>query len=297
MNRILITGANGLLGYHLSRVMQPGNDLVISGVEAESPTAALLGLHYHILDISDENSVNGFCAFFHPEVIINAAAYTNVDGCETHQELSYSVNVKGPENLAKWCATHHAILVHYSSDYIFSGESGPYPEDAVPEPLSEYGRQKLVSEKKINALLNDKIIIRTNVLFGKGPIESASFVRWVVDSLRAAKTINIVNDQYNNPAYSNDLAEATRILLENKHFGTYNYGGADYLNRYEFARMIASVFNLNTDTMNPIDTQTLNLKAVRPEKGGLVNDRIRKIPGIVIRGLREILSEMKETGY
>ncbi|HDR04606.1 MAG TPA: dTDP-4-dehydrorhamnose reductase [Candidatus Marinimicrobia bacterium] len=297
MKKILITGANGLLGYHLSRIFKDEYELIITGIEADSATQGLLGLNYQLLDIRDFSQVINMVESFKPEWIINAAAYTNVDGCEREGALSYAVNVTGPQNLAKAAKAQNAGLIHFSSDYIFDGENGPYSEDDAVNPISAYGRQKLAAEKLILAEMDKHIIIRTNVLFGKGPSEAASFVRWIADSLRQGKTIRIVDDQYNNPTYSNDLALAAKMLLEAELWGIWNYGGADYLNRYEFARLIAKVFEISTGKILAIPTAELQQIAPRPLRGGLRNDKIVQAIPVPQGPLTEILKEMKESGY
>ncbi len=297
MKKVLITGANGLLGYHLSRILKDEYGVLITGVEAKSASQAQLGLNYQFLDIREFSQVKKIVESFKPEWILNAAAYTNVDGCERETELSYAVNVIGPQNLAKAAKEQNAGLIHFSSDYIFDGENGPYSEDAEQNPISAYGRQKLAAEEMILTETEKHIIIRTNVLFGKGPSEAASFVRWVADSLRQDKTIRIVDDQYNNPTYSNDLAIAAKMLLEAELWGIWNYGGADYLNRFEFAHLIAKTFDISSGKIVPIPTSELQQIAARPLRGGLRNDKIVQAIPVPQRPLTEILNEMKESGY
>jgi dTDP-4-dehydrorhamnose reductase len=297
MTKILLTGANGLLGYHLSRILKDDNELLITGVEAESATSAQLGLNYQFLDIRDFSQAMKLAETFKPDWIINAAAYTNVDGCERDGALSYAVNVTGPQNLARLAEQFSAGLIHFGSDYIFDGKNGPYGENDEYNPISAYGRQKLEAEYAVMAETDRFIIVRTNVLFGKGPLETASFVRWVADSLRQGKTIRVVDDQYNNPTYSNDLAVVTKMLMRAELWGILNYGGADYLNRYEFAKLIAEVFGLSPKHILPIPTTELKQLAPRPLRAGLRNDKILKALPVPQRTLTEILTEMKESGY
>ncbi len=292
--KILITGANGLLGFHLTRVMSEKYSILATDIQDHSFTS---GFNYRPLDISCREDIFTVCSDFKPDIILNAAAYTNVDDCETNVETAFLVNARGPLFLAEWCLQNRAKLIHISTDYIFNGQNGPYKETDTPDPVSVYGLTKLAGEAQIRRLLSNYLIVRTNVLFGKGPTEKASFVRWVVDSLRAQRLIHIVDDQYNNPTWSDDLASAVRVLLEINLTGVINYGGLDYMNRYEFARLICRVFDLDTGLINPVSTERLALAAPRPLKGGLDISRIKTIPGIPLTPLEKILTIIKETGY
>ena len=283
-----------MLGYHLTRVTGDIHTNLATDIQEYSFTP---GFDYLPLNISRREEVFAVCADFKPEIILNAAAYTAVDDCETDVEMAFSVNTRGPQYLAEWCSQNHAKLVHFSTDYIFNGLDGPYKETDTPDPVSVYGITKLAGEAQIRRLLDNHLIIRTNVLFGKGPTEKASFVRWVVESLRAQRLIHVVDDQFNNPTWSDDLALAVKQLLALGITGTINYGGPDYVNRYEFARIICGVFKLDPDFINPISTERLALAAPRPLKGGLDISRIRSLPKIPITPLKKVLTIIKETGY
>jgi len=291
---ILITGANGLLGYHLTRVMGDKHKILATDLQDHSLTP---GHDYLTLNISQQEAVLAICNSFKPDVILNTAAYTAVDDCETDVAAAFSVNARGPQYLAEWCSQNGARLIHFSTDYIFNGLNGPYKETDTPDPVSVYGVTKLAGEAQIRRLMDNHLIIRTNVLFGKGPTEKASFVRWVVENLRAQRHINIVDDQYNNPTWSDDMASTVKQVLALGVTGTINYGGPDYVNRYEFARIICRVFDLDPVFIHPISTERLALAAPRPLKGGLNISRIKSLPGVPLTPLEKILTIIKETGY
>ena len=291
--KILITGANGVLGYAISRQFQENNTVVLSGIESKSPTSDRCKLPYQILDISNKMQVNQIILDTDADILINCAAYTSVDGCESEKEVSYRINTLGTSYLANACKTNTILFVHYSSDYLFDGESGPYGEEAKVNPINEYGKQKLEAETLIEKSGVDSIILRTNVLFGEAADQRASFVSFVVNSLKAGKDINIVDDQYNNPTWSDDLAEATDILIHEQARGTFNYGGSEYMSRLDFAYLIASVYNLPSEHIHPISTASLNLPAARPLMGGLKNTKIRNYPHIPNKKLKTVLNTMK----
>ena len=226
---------------------------------------------YAKVDISSSKEVKKLFKDFCPDIIINSAAYTNVDGCETEKELSWSINVTGVENLVKYGRTYEAHLIHISSDYIFDGESGPYTEDEIPNPISHYGKEKLAGE---NAILSGRIkhsIIRTNVLYGSTQFGRPDFVKWVFDSLSENKNIRIVKDQINNPTYIDDLSSAISKIIEFDKRGIFNIGGAELLSRLDFTYKIAEYFNLNKSLITPIVTSDLNQPAPRPLNSGMVN--------------------------
>lgn len=297
MNRrkTLITGSNGLLGYHLTRIFS-GDRADIMTVDLQDHSF-IPGLAYRRLDISDREAVFALCDAVKPSVILNAAAFTNVDDCESAVDAAFAVNTRGPQYLSQWCSLNECRLVHFSTDYLFNGKNGPYSETDTPDPINMYGLSKLGGEAQIRRIFDNHLIIRTNVLFGKGPTEKASFVRWVVESLRENRLIHVVDDQYNNPTWSNDLAMAVKKFLELDLCGVINYGGPDYVNRYEFALKVCSIFDLDSSLIQPVTTDRLALAAPRPLKGGLDISRLKTLPGIPQTPLQEILKHIKEKGY
>ena len=264
--RILITGANGVLGYALAREFAGRCECILSGIETDSAAAGELGMPYAIMDISRNEDLTGVLDRYRPDVLINCAAYTSVDGCETQVERSRAINAEAPVNMAWAAAESGFLLVHYSTDYLFDGTEGPYTEEARVNPVNNYGRQKLEAEQGISASDCEHIILRTNVLFGRGPQQDASFVRFVASSLAAGKRIRIVDDQFNNPTYSDDLAQATRSLIEQEARLVFNYAGRDYLSRLAFARLIAEVYGLDGGLIDAVSTEELGLPAPRPLK-------------------------------
>jgi dTDP-4-dehydrorhamnose reductase len=293
--KILITGGNGLLGHHLTRIFSGENvEILSTDLQDHCYTPDIT---YAPLNIADKEAILSLCNSFKPALILNAAAYTSVDDCESCVEKAFSVNTTGPRLLAEWCLQNRCTLVHFSTDYLFNGKTGPYKETDIPDPINVYGLSKLGGEAQIRRIFDNHLIIRTNVLFGKGPTEKASFVRWVVESLREKRLIHVVDDQYNNPTWSDDLALAVKHLVNLGIKGVINYGGPDYLNRYEFACLVSRVFDLDSTLINPISTDRLALAAPRPLKGGLDISRLKTIPGVPLTSLKTILKNIKEKGY
>lgn len=267
--KIFITGANGLLGQAITSVFsrETDYDLILSSVEDKAYLD--YGYRYEVLDITKKEDVKAMIGIYSPDVIINCAAYTNVDKCETERELSWKINVDGVKNIIIAARRSDCRIVHYSTDYIFDGRNGPYSEESVPNPISFYGREKLASE---NALVTSDVrfaIIRTLVLYGIGNNVKQNFALWMIDNLRKGSPINIVTDQISNVTIIDDLAYGTMKIVERNLTGVYNIAGSDILSRYDFAMKMCDVFKFNKELIRPITTDMLHQAAPRPMKSGL----------------------------
>ena len=231
---------------------------------------------------------------FYPDYIINVAAYTNVDKCESEKELAWNINVNGVEYLAKYSVPSNAHLIHISTDYVFDGLAGPYSENDLPNPISYYGRSKLAGENVIKKFDIKSTILRTNVLFGPTKFGRPDFVKWVFNSLSENKNIRIVTDQINNPTYIEDLAQAIITICDSEKTGLFNIGGAELLNRLEFTKEIAEYFNLDFNLVEPIITADLNQPAPRPLNSGLINLKAETELNYKPRRLKECLGLIKQ---
>lgn len=293
--RILVIGSNGMLGQRVVESFKgkPNIELYLTSAEDDS---YFKNLSYSKMDLTDKKQVKKIIKEFYPDVIINTAAYTNVDKSESEKELCWNVNVNGVEYLAKYAVVAHSHLIHISSDYIFDGKSGPYSETDLPNPISYYGRSKLASENVIKRFDIPATIVRTNVLFGNAKYGRPDFVTWVVNSLTENKNIKIVTDQINNPTYLDDIAVAINMIVQSKKTGTFNIGGAELLSRFEFTKKIAEFFNLDFSLVTPILTKELNQPAPRPLKSGLINLKAETEIGYKPRSLNECFLLMEKTG-
>jgi dTDP-4-dehydrorhamnose reductase len=213
-SKIVIFGANGMLGYALQQVF---------------PQALCFG--HRDVDISDENAVMKIVKWERPSVLINAAAYTDVDGCEDNRDHAFAVNGYAPGFIATACLEVGAILLHYSTDYIFDGKKPEYREDDLPNPLNVYGKSKLIGEISIRNNMEDYRIIRTSWLFGS---HGKNFVDAILALSRQIPVVRVVNDQVGKPTYTVDIARKTPeiILLES---GIYHITNEGHCSWYEFA--------------------------------------------------------------
>lgn len=289
--RILVTGANGMLGQRSINFYKSIENVRLLATSVEE-YPVFDNIDYLSCDLSNREKIKKIISDFCPDFIINAAAFTNVDLSESEKETAWKINVKGVEYLAEGARIIDAHLIHISSDYIFDGLNGPYSETAKPNPLGYYGRTKLASENalKISGCMNT--ILRTNVLYGIAD-SRPDFVRWVVKSVRNGKKINIVTDQVNNPTFIDDLVQAINRVIEFRKQGIFNIGGREFLTRFEFTEIIADFFNLDKNLIGPILTEELNQPAKRPLKSGLLTLKAETELGYRPHTIGETLALMK----
>ena len=284
MKKILITGAFGQLGTSLCKALS--NESILASGRVSISTKKYKCIE---LDITNQKRVAEIIRDYKPDIIIHLAAMTDVDGCEKTPEIAFDVNVKATENLL---TSFKGKFIYISTDYVFDGEKGPYLEDDKVNPMSVYGKTKLYGENLVQQSDIDWVILRSNIIFSYSDRTKASFVNWVVDSLKKRQMITVVNDQWNNPTWTNDLAKVISKIIEKDINGLYHYGGGDYLNRLEFAKMIASTFGLDGSLIKPITTSELNWLAQRPLKSGLYTNKIELDLGIEALPIQKALDEM-----
>jgi dTDP-4-dehydrorhamnose reductase len=270
MKKILITGANGLLGQAVSSIFKRESDFELIQSSVEDSPFLDLGIKYLKLDITNKDEVKKLVSQNHPDVIINCAAFTDVDKCESERENCWRLNVDAVKNLIIASRPHNIKIVHYSTDYIFDGKNGPYKESSIPNPISFYGRSKLASENAIILSGVDSIIVRTMVLYGVGVKVKSNFALWMIDKLSHNIPINIVDDMIGNSTLADDLAYGTLKAVEKNVKGIYNITGADIISRYEFAMILCDVFKYSKSLVKRIKTKDLSQPAPRPLNSGLI---------------------------
>lgn len=290
--RVLVIGSNGMLGQRVAEFYssQTNVELMCSSSEEQSFVPEL---QYTQVDITKKNEVKELILGFVPDVVINTAAFTNVDKSETEREFAWKVNVNGVDNISLYCWTIDAHLIHLSTDYIFDGKNGPYSENDKPNPVGYYGRTKLASENSIIASGVEYTIVRTNVLYGPAKYSRPDFVKWVIASLKDGKEIRIVTDQINNPTYVDDLVNGIDKICGTRKEGVFHLGGKELLSRFDFTCRIAEYFKLDTNLIKPVLTKDLNQPALRPLNSGLINLKAETELGYKPRSIEETLEKMK----
>jgi dTDP-4-dehydrorhamnose reductase len=234
--------------------------------------SALWGLDFDEIDITNPAQCRERIQALRPEVIINAAALTAVDYCESHAGEAFRVNGDGAANLAAEAAVVGAVLVHYSTDYIFDGlKDGPYLEDDPPAPRSVYGKSKLRGEELVRAASPDHIIVRTAWLFGR---HGKNFIRSIVNAARSGQQLRVVNDQRGSPTWTRDLAACTARLIEAGGRGAYHVTNSGSCTWYDLAVHALALVGVRDARIEPVATQEYPLPASRPANSVLANSRL-----------------------
>jgi dTDP-4-dehydrorhamnose reductase len=246
----------------------------------------------------NRSEMNDFLGSEQPDIIINAAAYTDVDGCEQNKELCWNTNVRAVENILDIAVTFNPVLIQVSTDYVFDGIQGDYRETDQTNPLGNYARSKLASENIIKSSSLEYIIARTQVLYGYAHNNNLNFATWVISRLSKKKKIRVVYDQKGNPTYVDDLTEGIFRLLDKKEYGLFHVSGSQIINRYDFALKIAEVFNFDESLIERIMTSDLEQSSPRPKDSSFIIDKLVNRtdwePGNVLSGLQRLKIKLNE---
>jgi len=272
----LVVGADGMLGTDLVRLLED------SGLETA-------GVDLTEVDITDYASIEGVMNQFKPSVVINTAALTDVDGCESMQQAAFQVNGGGPANLARAAAASGAFLVHLSTDYVFDGrKKEPYVEDDQVHPLGVYGRSKAEGEEGVRDVLpKNHCIVRTQWLFG---LHGRNFVESILALAQKQKVLRVVNDQHGSPTYAPDLSAALLTLIRERCRGTFHVTNSGITTWYAFAARIVKQSGLDI-SVEPMSSEELLRPAPRPLNAALDNARFVKAAGWALRPWEEALDD------
>lgn len=252
--KILITGSNGMLGHDLVDVLDKKHDLILTDSK--------------VLDITDNKQAIEYICNVKPDIVINSAAYTDVDGCEENQDLAYSVNGEGVRNLALACKEVNCPLVHISTDYVFDGSATePIPEDGEIGPISIYGKSKLKGEEAIQEILDKFFIIRTAWLYG---INGRNFPKTMLELAESHSEITVVYDEVGTPTYTPDLASGIAELIETDYYGIYHLTNSGSCSWCEFARYIFEIAGKDVKVI-PVTASEFARPAPRPSYSVLEN--------------------------
>ena len=283
MKTVIITGGYGQLGVSCKEYLKKSFNVIITGKNIFDQDVKL--------DITDRKDIAKAYSDFKPDVVLNLAAMTNVDECERDKIAANKINIEGVKNLCKNFSGH---FIQLSTDYVFDGLSGPYNELDEVNPISHYGKTKLEAENWLKNNYSNATILRANVIYSYTKRTKASFVKWVVDSLKNNIEINVVNDQWNNPTWTESISFIINKIIDNSIIGLYNYGDKDFMSRYDFAILISKIFNLDENLIKPINTSNLNQIAERPLKSGLKTEKIESRLGIVPSSVENCLRKIHD---
>jgi dTDP-4-dehydrorhamnose reductase len=291
--KILITGANGLLGQKLvEQLVQQGKFDVIATGRGPSRLSGS-GFTYQTLDIENEQEVEVTLALLNPEVIIHGAAMTHVDECEKHQEACYRANVLATKYLIAAAEKIQSHFIFVSTDFIFSGLDGqnPYTEEALPDPVNYYGQTKLDGEELLKRSSLKWAIARTVLVYGlANDLSRSNIILWVKSSLEAGKQIQVVDDQVRTPTLAEDLAAGCILMAEQGATGIFNISGSELLTPYQMAMETADYFGLDKSLINQTDSTLFTQPAKRPMKTGFVIEKAKNQLGYRPKTFREGIS-------
>ena len=272
--KLIITGCRGLVGTNILPILNRYFSVIPLDIEE--------------WDITDIKIGESIIREHSPDIVLNLAAFTNVDGCEEYRELAQKVNGEGAGIIAELCRMHNIRLVHISTDYVFDGEKGsPYTEEDMPNPLSIYGMTKLSGEKNVMERYPSPLIIRAQWLYGNG---GETFISKVIKIAREKGVVEVVEDQRGTPTYAKDLAEPIRILIEKGKSGIYHISDSGSCTWFEFAREVFRCLKIDVK-LKPITSSMLNRKARRPKYSVFDCTKLQIDTHITMRTWQEALQE------
>lgn len=290
MERILLLGGSGILGSQVLQMLQ------LENMDYVAPRSS-------DLDIRNWNAVSDFIEDFKPNWIINCAAWTNVEGAENSYEEACFLNEVAVKNIALSAQTISSTVIHISTDYVFDGESEiPYREDSLIKPINKYGESKLRGENALLEVLPRSFIIRTSWLYG---VVGKNFVKTIVGKALRNEPAKVVDDQYGSPTNSTDLAAAIiAIMRKQPNPGIYNFSNEGSCSWYELAAAIYESVGADPQLIEPIESNSLNLKAQRPkfsllDKGKWKVAQLSQVPEwrcSLELALPEIVAHLKQLG-
>ncbi len=275
MHTILLTGSNGLLGQKIIYALRnkPGVKLIATS-KGVNRTSVKEGYIYEPLDITDEKAIEFVINKYNPSSIINTAAMTNVDACETDKDNCRRMNIDSVRFMTTQCKLNNIHFVHLSTDFVFDGTAGPYQEEDLPNPLSYYAWSKLESEKIAEQAGIEYAILRTIIIYGVvDDGQRSNVVLWTKNSLEQKKNINVITDQFRSPTLAEDLADACVNAVLKRAKGIYHVSGKEQISIMEAAQTTADFFGLDKSYIKPVTTAELKQPALRPLVTGFIIDK------------------------
>jgi len=289
--KILITGANGLLGQKIVQQLLKRNIEFLATSNGENRNSNCSNEYYQTMDITNLDEVMEVVGAFLPTHIIHTAAMTNVDACETNPELCENVNVVGSSNIFQAAKKFNAHCQLLSTDFVFDGEKGNYSEEDEVNPLSVYANSKVKAE---NELLQGNYanfsIVRTIIVYGTAiNLSRTNIFLWAKEALPKGDTMNIVDDQFRAPTWADDLAWGCIRICELNQTGIFHLSGPSTYSIFEIVERVAKHYSLSTTNLNKISSSTLSQPAKRPPRTGFNLTKAKKILGYQPKSIEETL--------
>jgi dTDP-4-dehydrorhamnose reductase len=279
--KILLLGHKGMLGSDLLLKLNVKNEV--------------FGLDKEEIDIVSASECKKAIKEIEPDVVINAAAYTNVDGCETAKDECFAVNAEAVKNIAEVCRDKNIRIIHFSTDYVFDGAAKkPYKEDHQCNPINTYGASKMAGERYLRSLSKNYILIRTAWLYG---VNGKNFVQTILGKVKTTKKLTVVDDQEGSPTYTKDLAAAVDLLIEQNAKGIFHITNRGSCSWYQFAVKILQEAGIHGVDITPIKSDQLQRPAKRPAYSVLSMQKFIQTTGKTMQpwqlGLQDYLESSK----
>lgn len=289
--KILVTGAGGLLGTRICELALRNHHGVYSVYSQHLPK---YGTQVR-LDITDKAALTTAFEKVKPDAVIHTAALSDVDRCEKEKTLAWKINAEATGNIAEQCFKEGHFLLYVSTDYVFDGSKGNYLERDLTGPINYYGLTKLRGEEFVEGSNAEHSVARTSVIYGAIPAAGKiNFALWLINRLKKKEEVKVVTDQRNSPTLNTNLAEMILEIVEKRQTGTFHLAGAEPMTRYEFAQQIAETFDLDSECIIPVSSESMSWLANRPRDSSL---NVEKAARTLSKGpmqAREALERMKK---
>ncbi len=276
--KILITGANGFLGYYLvEQLLEKNFDVVATGRGGcRLPFTSQKNFEYVEMDFTDPFSVHDVFEKIQPAIVVHAGALSKPDECELDQMKAYLVNVEATVQLLINSEDLKCFFIFLSTDFVFDGERGMYVENDIPNPVNYYGRTKLEAEEAVSEYDYDWAIIRTVLVYGKNHSGHSNILKIVKEKLEKGEEYKVVDDQVRTPTYVEDLAKGIVSIIEKRATGIFHLSGKDILTPYQMAIKTADHLKLDSSVLKKVTASSFSQPARRPLKTGFIIDKARE---------------------
>lgn len=299
MTKVLVTGANGLLGQKLVKLLAADASIHTVATARQPLYQPVQNAGYAQLDIADKRQVEEVIRSVKPDVVINTAAATQVDWCELHPDECFHINTEAVSYLLKACEKVGSAFIQLSTDFIFDGTRGPLDETALPNPVNVYGVSKLKAEQLVMNYPLPWCIIRTVLVYGVAkPMTRSNIVLWVKESLEQGKKIQVVTDQLRTPTLAEDLAQGCYLAIKHRASGLFHISGEEMMSPYDIAIQTARFFSLDETLITPADSHSFRQPAKRPLITGFIINKAKQLLGYkplpFSKGLGVIRQQLEE---
>ncbi|AEL24580.1 SDR family oxidoreductase [Cyclobacterium marinum] len=302
--KILITGANGLLGQKIIKeiLIEGKYEAIATGRGSCRLPTEWRGYVYEEMDITKPSEVLAIFKAYAPQYVIHAASMTDVDRCEVNRHTCFEQNVTATLNIMKGCELVKSHLIFISTDFIFDGKNGPYDELAKPNPLNYYGKTKIETEIAVQKYKHNWTIVRTNLVYGIAhDMSRSNIVLWVKKGLEQNKELSLVDDQFRTPTLAEDLAKGCLLIVEKNATGIYNISGDELLSPYDMAMLTVKFFELDPKGIKKTDSSVFSQVASRPLRTGLDISKAKNIlnfkPKTFEEGIEIMAKQIKLANY